>query len=345
MGKASAFQFANKELKSALTLYFEPLFWVIQKVRGLLFKHAGRPGPVRLVAPGTEANSRTDFWRASKVVGGNAGPRSISDYWLEDLLLNTQDWESWAKLRSFRVRSGRARRREQSVTDYWRTRLSDSKLDFFSSSVRELESAYGMFSVALEEAFQLYRSNQLEKAQQAVALTPNLCIRLIETLVSILRALGDHARECGVTPNVAPLDPSNYLGIRGQHIARVSMLLSRVLLSTRTQFLHKIGTLEELIEDIAKDFRVAAEDFTLGVYPDYDQRILEESHYDLNTCLRESIVLLKSFLVVLPEDQLSSFRNRLSSGRGLRKDHSGSRPDERLNPLTSDHIVYAKHGS
>ncbi|HEX9224020.1 MAG TPA: hypothetical protein VF860_11860, partial [Candidatus Acidoferrales bacterium] len=30
-------------------------------------------------------------------------------------------------------------------------------------------------------------------------------------------------------------------------------------------------------------------------------------HYDLNTCLRESIVILKSFLIVLPHEELTSF--------------------------------------
>jgi len=31
---------------------------------------------------------------------------------------------------------------------------------------------------------------------------------------------------------------------------------------------------------------------------------LDAGHFDLNTCLRETVVLFKSFLVVLPEEQL-----------------------------------------
>ena len=36
--------------------------------------------------------------------------------------------------------------------------------------------------------------------------------------------------------------------------------------------------------------------------------MLDKGHFDLNTCLRESIVLLKSFLVVLPDEQVTAFK-------------------------------------
>jgi len=49
------------------------------------------------------------------------------------------------------------------------------------------------------------------------------------------------------------------------------------------------------------------------LYVNHDVRwdTLERAHFDLNTCLREAIILLKSFLVVLPDDQLSSFESAL----------------------------------
>jgi hypothetical protein len=34
-------------------------------------------------------------------------------------------------------------------------------------------------------------------------------------------------------------------------------------------------------------------------------------HYDLNTCLREAIVLLKSFLIVLPANQIGAFQQTI----------------------------------
>jgi hypothetical protein len=36
---------------------------------------------------------------------------------------------------------------------------------------------------------------------------------------------------------------------------------------------------------------------------------VDADHYDLNTCLREAIVVFKSFLISLPESQLGAFQN------------------------------------
>jgi hypothetical protein len=94
----------------------------------------------------------------------------------------------------------------------------------------------------------------------------------------------------------------------------MSVLLNRVLLSHRLQFLHKVNTLEEMVEDLCKDFRTAIGDLTEGVSvrPERLWEEVEAEHYDLNTCLREAIVLFKSFLVVLPVDQLGAFQETVS---------------------------------
>ena len=44
-----------------------------------------------------------------------------------------------------------------------------------------------------------------------------------------------------------------------------------------------------------------------AIHPNESWKILESHHYDLNTCLREAEVLLKSFLRALPADQVSDF--------------------------------------
>jgi hypothetical protein len=92
-------------------------------------------------------------------------------------------------------------------------------------------------------------------------------------------------------------------------------LLSRVLLTQRSQFLHKISTLEEMVVDLSKQFREVAEDLGLGVSPapGADWMVVDAAHYDLNTCLRETIVLLKSFLLVLPSEELGAFQKTVAS--------------------------------
>ncbi len=137
-----------------------------------------------------------------------------------------------------------------------------------------------------------------------------MAARLSSNLGALLRGLGGHAKHYGTIPNAAPLDAANFQGPKEQRTARMSDLLSRVLLTQRSQFLHKIGTLEEMVGDLGKDFRLTVENLSCGVSvnPENDWRVVDAVHYDLNTCLREAIVLLKSFLLVLPQDQLGTFQ-------------------------------------
>jgi hypothetical protein len=88
-----------------------------------------------------------------------------------------------------------------------------------------------------------------------------------------------------------------------------------VLLTQRSQFLHKISTLEEMVVDLGRHFHQAAEDLGTGASaePAADWQAVDAAHYDLNTCLREAIVLLKSFLLVLPEEELGAFQNTVDS--------------------------------
>jgi len=86
-------------------------------------------------------------------------------------------------------------------------------------------------------------------------------------------------------------------------------VFSKVLLTRRSQFLHKISTLTELVEELTSKFQASSEEIFGGdpVHPDGEWEILDASHYDLNTCLRETVVLFKSFLHALPENQLQEF--------------------------------------
>jgi hypothetical protein len=197
-----------------------------------------------------------------------------------------------------------------SVQDDWCAWLPQQKAQAFSVYVEELETIYLMFSVALNEALELRRAKLLTKSYSAATMTPTLCGRLADSLGAILRALGEHAKHYGTIPNTAPLDPSNYHGSKEQRTARMSDLLSRVLLTQRSQFLHKVHALGEMAGDIGKDFQLAVDNLAVGASLDaaVDWQVMDDAHYDMNTCLRETTVLLKSFLLVLPDDQLGALQ-------------------------------------
>jgi hypothetical protein len=201
--------------------------------------------------------------------------------------------------------------RGKCVRDDWRAWLPDEKAQVFHKQVRQLESSYAMLSVSLDEAIELWQLGDSGKSMQAVGITSDLCKLLTQTLAGLLRALSEHAKHYGTIPNAAPLDPANFQGQRGQRSARMSSLLNHVLLSQRLQFLHKVSTLEEMVEDLGKEFRLAADDLAEGtsLNPKKMWAEVDADHYDLNTCLRETIVVFKSFLIALPESQLGAFQN------------------------------------
>ena len=201
--------------------------------------------------------------------------------------------------------------RGKSVKDDWRAWLPEAKAHIFHDQVHQLESNYVMLSVSLDEATELEQMGQPGKSQQAVGITSSLCKLLTQTLGGLLRALSEHAKHYGTIPNAVPLDPANFQGQRGQRSARMSSLLNHVLLSQRLQFLHKLSTLEEMVQDLGNDFRHAADDLAEGtsLNPPKMWAEVDAGHYDLNTCLREAIVVFKSFLIALPEDQLGAFQN------------------------------------
>jgi len=207
--------------------------------------------------------------------------------------------------------------RRASVHDDWVSWLRGDKDISFRRFNNDLESSYTMFSVALDEALELLRSKHGTKACQALGVTPDLCARLCISLMAALQQMGEHARHYGVVPNVAPLDPSNFRGARGQRTARLNSLLSRVLLTQRSQFLYKLSVLEDMVEDLRSEFVNAADELATGsaLHPHVLWKTLEDSHFDINTCLRESIVLLKSFFVVVPEDQVQILENSIRALR------------------------------
>ena len=200
-----------------------------------------------------------------------------------------------------------------SVSLDWRAPLSPEKNHAYTACIHRLETSYGMFSVALDEAIGMRRGGRLQMAYQLLAVAPALCDKLTSPLLSLLRAMTLHARHFGTAPSLATLDPNNFQQSRSQRVARFNGVFSHILLTRRSQFLHKISTLAELTEELATSFQSVVTELGEGSLsnPERYWEMLDASHYDLNTCLRESVVLLKCFLLALPEKQLAQFQATL----------------------------------
>lgn len=204
-------------------------------------------------------------------------------------------------------------RRGASVRDDWRAWLPESKARLNESCSRELETLYNMLSVSLDEAIALRKLGANAKACDAVYICRGICLRFSETLEMVLSGLYRHAKHFPVVPNAAPLDAANFRGARGQRTAKLTAFLNRVLLSHRSQFIHKASTLREMVIDLRNEFCSVIDDLVSGIFYRTESlwASLDQCHFDLNTCLRETIILLKSFLIVLPESQLNTFESGL----------------------------------
>jgi hypothetical protein len=170
-----------------------------------------------------------------------------------------------------------------------------------------------MMSVTLDEAIELRRSGSTVKAYETVQMARGVCLRFAQSMEIVLSSLHRHAKLFGLVPNAAPLDAANFRGTRGQRTARITGFLNRVLLSNRSQFIHKASTLRHMVVELKEEFSKAVDDLIMGlsVRPQNNWKSLDRCQFDLNTCLCETLVLLKSFLVILPEDQLASFESEL----------------------------------
>jgi len=200
-----------------------------------------------------------------------------------------------------------------SVSRDWRSPLSAEKSRTYMNTLHGLETSYAMFSVNLDEAIGLRRNGLLVKAQQALTVTPALCKRLADPLANLLRAMLSHAKHFRVSPNLSPLDPETFHQAKSRRAASFNGLCSRIFLSQRSQFLHKISTLLELVENLNDVCNNATAELNdpASFRPEHDWDLLDASHYDLNTCLRETIVLLKCFLLAMPDEQLLDFNTVL----------------------------------
>jgi hypothetical protein len=203
--------------------------------------------------------------------------------------------------------------RGTSVKQDWHACLPADKSKLFDSSLQQLDSIYYMMSISLNEALELRQSGRLIKASHAMHVVPALCSRFALQLETLLRALSDHAKHYGTVPNTSPLNPEHFRGAHARNIARRSAVLNLVLFSAKFQFLTKLGYLQDLVEDLGREFVESAGILALDATaaPDFHWIDLDEKHFDLNTCLREAIVLFKSFLRVLPDDQLVHFQKAM----------------------------------
>ena len=205
----------------------------------------------------------------------------------------------------------------QSVSEAWMASLPKDKNDVFEGVVRQWDCLYAMLSVALDESFSLRARGELIFARQQVTLSGKVLDRLGKMLVAACDILADRGRRLEDVPPVESMKTTFFRGDAGQSAASRNEILHVILPTNRLRFFLKMRLLSDAIERVTTEFRKTASDLADGTAEDPDAawRLLECLHYDFNTCLRESEVMFKSFLVALRTENLADFSSALFAKR------------------------------
>ena len=183
----------------------------------------------------------------------------------------------------------------------------------FDSTRNELECSNVILSVTLDEALAFCSQGEFELAREQTTIFADLFDRLANRLCEVIRTIQEHGSQFGTLPVVSPLAPANFRGSTAQRLAMMNNLLAKVVFRGRTRFFHKLSSLGEIIEELQREVREIVGEFTTRG-PMYQQQAwqhLEILGYDLNTCMGEATVILKSFFCALPGEELESFRHKL----------------------------------
>ena len=211
------------------------------------------------------------------------------------------------------TRAKRAGQRSRTVREDWFAWIPNEMDQLFDATRAEMESSNFILSISLDEALSLCKRGELEYARDRATVIAGLFDRLAARVCHVIQTIKDHGSHFGTVPNVKPLYASNFRGTTAQRIALMDNVLAKVLFRERTRFFHKLHSLGEIIESLQKEARAILHDISEGVsqVPFRGWELLEVLGYDLNTCMGETTILLKSFFCALPAEELEAFRHKL----------------------------------
>lgn len=201
------------------------------------------------------------------------------------------------------------------VCNDWLSVLPRDKAKTFDTVVRQWECTYAMLSISLDDALSLRGRGELVCARQQVSIAAELLERLSQSLTSLCSTLSIYGRRLRLLPVVEPLNSNFFRGNMAQSAASWNGILHHVLFGNRSRFFHKLRILSGTVEHLEREFREAAGDISKGlsIQPSDCWKRLDSLHYDFSTCLRETEVVLKCFLRILPAEQLPALCNELDA--------------------------------
>lgn len=212
------------------------------------------------------------------------------------------------------TRAKRASQRSRTVHEDWVAWIPNEMGQLFDTTRSELESSNFILNITLDEALSLCKGGQFDSAKDRANIIAELFNRLAVRVDHVICAIKDHGTHFGIVPNVTPLSPANFRGESAQKLALMNSVLAKVVFRERTRFFHKLYSLEEIVDKLQKEAGSVIARISDGDarFPDQAWQELEVLGYDLNTCMGETTVILKSFFCALPPEELETFRQKLA---------------------------------
>jgi hypothetical protein len=196
----------------------------------------------------------------------------------------------------------------------WSAWLPDDSAQLFEHLRRELSVSCAVLAVILNEALGLSPEIATPAASELAPLFAGLFERSVNHLTVVLNALEAHGRQWGTLPSAAPLRPEDFRNERARRMARNSQLRARMLrLAKHPVCWPKLRAIRLISAGLQVQAQNAVREISRAKSSNLRVHwaLLETLQYDLNTCLQETTVVLKSFFCVLPGSQLAAFRSRL----------------------------------
>lgn len=205
---------------------------------------------------------------------------------------------------------------QERVQAEWMSLLPGQRQALFEEIVGALDATYTMMSVSLDEAMRLRLRGLLVQAREQAGICGDLVERLTNKLQLLVRTMKEQGQQLAELPVVLPLTRVNFRHGEARQAAFWHHLLHLVLPSSRCRYFLKLRTLGSTLSALTREFKVISREIADNtcVEPEHSWGELDHLHYDLNTCLRESIVVLKCFLRVMTEER---FLALLQEFRGI----------------------------
>ena len=215
-----------------------------------------------------------------------------------------------------RIRQLNSQYARRSVTDDWIRALPRDKHHIFQGIVANWECSFAMTSVALDDALSMRSGGELVCARQNVVLAAALLKGLSASLLDLCNRLASRGRHIPEVPLVEPLRSGFFRGSKEQSAATWNGILHRVLPGDRGRFVCKLRILSNTVERLEHEFDTIAKNIGAPGASANCWTALDRLQYDFATCLRETEVVLKSFLRALPAEQVSAFAGELEKTPG-----------------------------